>query len=202
MTAVEPFKLHCIGAVPSPCPDDVEHKLLARIAKQDRAALAEFYDHFQQRLFGYLFRLTNSRVLAEDVLQEVLLVVWRTAESYRGESKVSSWVFGIAHNLALAALRHDHADQQVGWETVAEVESDEPSLEDDTISRVNAETILKALEHLTPIHRSVLELAIYQDFSCKEIAVITGVAEGTVKSRLSYARRALKAALILQNEEF
>ena len=188
--------------MPSPCTDDVEHQLLARIAKQDRAALAEFYDHFQQRLFGYLFRFTNSRVLAEDVLQEVLLVVWRTADSYRGESKASSWVFGIAHNLALTALRHDHGDQQVEWETVAEVESDDPSLEDDTISRVTAETILKALAHLTPTHRAVLELAIYQDFSCKEIAVITGVAEGTVKSRLSYARRALKAALIFQNEEF
>jgi RNA polymerase sigma-70 factor (ECF subfamily) len=60
---------------------------------------------------------------------------------------------------------------------------------------------MQALSELTPDHREVLELAFYQEFSCKEIAAITSVPEGTVKSRLSYARKTLKAILLRQREE-
>ncbi len=183
--------------------DDEQHErgLLRRVARRDQTALAEFYERYRVRLFGYLFRVIGEQQAAEDTLQEVLLVVWQKADSYRGSGKVSSWLFGIAHHLAMGALRRSKSRQVVDWEAVEDLPHDEPDPEADVIQRASGEAILKALASLTPDHRAVLELAFYQEFSCKEIAQIAGVPEGTVKSRLSYARRALKAALLYKHEE-
>lgn len=181
--------------------EDYDRTLLKRITRHDQSALAEFYARYQSRLFGYLFRVIGGKQLAEDVLQEVMLVVWQKAHTYRGSAKVSSWLFGIAHNLAMGALRSDRTVNNVDLENVSDVQDGEPMPEDNVISRVSGEAVLKALISLTPSHRAVLELAFYQEFSCKEMARILDVPEGTVKSRLSYARRALKAALLRSEEE-
>jgi RNA polymerase sigma-70 factor (ECF subfamily) len=171
--------------------------LITRLSHKERSALTEFYERFQQPVFGYLYRFLGSRELAEDVLQDVMLVVWQKADTFRGRGRVQNWVFGIAHHLAALALRRETS-------TAIEVDLDLPdgelTLEDDAIRKATAEEITAALTHLTPVHREVLELAFYQDFSCKEIAAIVGIAEGTVKSRLSYARRTLKAVLLCRVE--
>lgn len=201
MTALGHLNVYQAPAEQTANPDAVAKTLIARIAQRDKSALAAFYNQFSLRLFGYLYRLTNNRSLAEDILQEVMLVVWEKADCYRGESKVSSWVFGIAHNLALAALRRDQSGDWLEWDAVEAVESDTPALEENVIHLANTEAIMQALSELTPDHREVLELAFYQEFSCKEIAAIASVPEGTVKSRLSYARKTLKAILLRQREE-
>src|SRR5262249_28231471 len=87
--------------------DEADLALLSRLAQRDQAALAAFYERFQRPVFGYLFRFMGSRELAEDVLQEVMLVAWQKAGSFRGQGRVQSWVFGIAHNLATVALRRE-----------------------------------------------------------------------------------------------
>ena len=188
------------GAVETVTEDQHERALLKRIAKRDQTALAEFYALYQGRLFGYLFRVIGAQQQAEDVMQDVMLVIWQKSESFRGDSKVSSWLFGIAHHLAMAALRREKSDRYVDWEAVEAMPDEEMSPEADVIGRASGEAVLQALTALTPDHRAVLELAFYQEFSCKEIALITGVPEGTVKSRLSYARRALKAVLLRSQE--
>ncbi len=180
--------------------DEADLALLSRLAQQDRTALAAFYARFQRPVFGYLYRFLGSRELAEDVLQEVMLVAWQKAESFRGEGRVQGWVFGIAHRLATLALRRESGNL-LELDAGIALPDGAPMLEDDAIRKSTVEELVAALASLTPLHREVLELAFYQDFSCKEIASIVGIPEGTVKSRLSYARRSLKAILLCRVEK-
>lgn len=170
--------------------------ILTRVANKDREALAEVYASVQRPLFRYLFHLLGRKELAEDVLQEVMVVVWQKAHTYHGSGSVVSWIFGVAHHQAFKALRRNSDARTLDLEAVGEFPDEALNPEADLLRRATSEAIGQALASLTPEHREVLELAFFQDFSGKEIAAIVGVPQGTVKSRLSYARRALKAALL------
>ncbi len=170
--------------------------LLKRVAKRDREALSEIYQRFQRPLFSYLFHLLGQKELAEDILQEVIVIVWQKAHTFQGAGQAAHWIFGIAHHQAFKALRRDTHASFVELETALELSDEMQNPETDLLRRVTHEEVAQALACLTPEHREVLELAFFQDFACKEIAAIAGVPLGTVKSRLSYARRALKAALL------
>lgn len=176
--------------------EDAERGLLARVARKERTALAEVYARFQRPLFSYLFHLLGQKELAEDVLQEVMLVVWQKAYTYRGSSSVSGWIFGIAHHQAFNVLRRKKNAVCVELEEALDVPDEASDPEANTIRKMSGEMMLTCLALLSPEHREVLDLAFFQDFSCKEIATIVGIPEGTVKSRLSYARRALKTILL------
>ena len=180
------------GAVGQP---SLENLLLARVAKQDREALAEVYARFQRPLFRYLFHLLGQKELAEDVLQEVMVIVWQRAHTFRGTTQAAGWIFGIAHHQAFKALRQDARTPLIELEAASDLADEALDPEADLLRQTTHEEIASAMACLTPVHREVLELAFFQDFACKEIAAIAGIPLGTVKSRLSYARRALKAAL-------
>lgn len=173
-----------------------ENLLLARVAKRDREALAEVYVRFQRPLFSYLFHLLGQKELAEDVLQEVLLIIWQKAHTFQRTARAAHWIFGIAHHQAFKALRRDARVTFLDLEVALDLSDETLDPEADLLRRTTREEITSALACLTPEHREVLELAFFQDFACKEIAAIVGIPLGTVKSRLSYARRALKAALL------
>lgn len=173
-----------------------ENLLLARVAKKDREALAEVYARFQRPLFRYLFHLLGQKELAEDVLQEVMLIVWQKAHTFQGTAQAASWMFGIAHHQAFKALRRDASATCIELEAASDLADEALDPEADLLRQTTHEEIANALACLTPEHREVLELAFFHDFACKEIAAIAGIPLGTVKSRLSYARRALKAALL------
>ncbi len=196
MAKLEPFRL--AGAVSQRLArqESTEHTLLARVARKERSALVDVYERFQQPLFSYLFRLLGQKELAEDVLQEVMLIVWQKASTFKGSGTASGWIFGIAHHQAFKALRRDAGKDFIELEAALELPDEALTPEEGALHHATHEEIAAALACLTPEHREVLELAFLQDFSCKEIAAISKVPEGTVKSRLSYARRALKAALL------
>ncbi len=169
--------------------------LLLQVAKRDREALAEIYGRFQRPLFRYLFHLLGQKELAEDVLQEVFVVVWQKAHTFQCRSEATHWIFGIAHHQAFKALRRE-TKVVPGLDDALDLPDEAASPEANLLSQTTTEEIAAALACLTPEHREVLELAFFQDFTGKEIAAIIGIPPGTVKSRLSYARRALKAALL------
>lgn len=173
-----------------------ENLLLARVAKQDREALAEVYARFQRPLFRYLFHLLGQKELAEDVLQEVMMAIWQKAYTFQGNAPAAGWIFGIAHHQAFKALRQDARATFIELEAAEELADEALGPEADLLRQTTHEEIARAMACLTPEHREVLELAFFQDFACKEIAAIANIPLGTVKSRLSYARRALKAALL------
>jgi len=174
--------------------------LLARVALGDEDALRRLYEAFRPRLRRYLWhQLGGDLAAVEDALQDVFVAVWRTAAGYRGDASVATWIFQIARYRALHARRDRRGPGDVrslegdgpeaspppGWEAST-------SSEDGVLDRL---ALAQALAALSPKHREALYLVSRQGFSLEEAAAILGVPVGTVKSRMSYARKALLAAL-------
>ncbi len=177
-------------------PDD--EALLAQVARGDQEALRELYARYRPRLRRYLWYQFDGDVgRLEEALQDVFLAVWRSAGKYRGEARVATWLFQIAHHQVLHARRDaarritgtlapfgEHLDEEIApdpaWQSV--------SHEDEVLDRL---VLVEALGRLSARHRAVLELIFVHGFSPGEVARILDVPDGTVKSRISYARRAL-----------
>lgn len=173
----------------------VDAELLERIARQDRLALRTFFARYHVRLFRYLARLTRNEAMAEELVNEVFLSVWRNAASFQGQSAVSSWVFAIARNRAMSELRKRREDTLDDPDSYDEM--DEADTPEETALKVDKAAALRAcLDKLSPDHREVIELVYYQEKSVKEVADIVGIPENTVKTRMFHARQ--KLSLILR----
>jgi RNA polymerase sigma-70 factor, ECF subfamily len=173
--------------------------LVRRMVNGDEAALQDLYAAYGQRLYAYALRLTNDPAMAEDVVQEVLVSVWRTAGRYRGEGRVLAWLLGIVHNIAIKAMRN--RPLPISDELEATLPAANVSLEEQVEASEQARWVRQALNDLSTEHRSVLELVFYQGLSLAEVAQVCNCPSGTVKSRLSYARQYLRSVLSRQNME-
>ena len=165
-----------------------ELALLGRIARGDRRAFSELYRQYHPRLYGYLRRLLPDPGIVEEVLDDVMLVVWKDARKFRGGAAVSSWIFGIAYRKALTAMRSERRYQ-------APLDR---SADADAVARVSSrhdEWIRAALMQLSADHRQVVELTYFSGFSYQEIAEIAGCPVNTVKTRMFHARRRLRVLL-------
>jgi RNA polymerase sigma-70 factor (ECF subfamily) len=130
--------------------------------------------------------------VAEELTQELFLVVWRDARRFRGRASVRTWMYRIAYNQAVSWLRKK---KPVLWEEAPEIESSEPWPETQALLAEQREKIVASLAELSPDHRTVIELTFYHQMSYQEISQVMDCPVGTVKSRMSYARRYLAAAL-------
>ena len=162
--------------------------LLERVRHGDRSAFSELYEQYHPRLYGYLLRLLANPVMVEEVLDDVMFVVWTDARKFRGTAAVSSWIFGIAYRKALTAIRADRRYQS-GLDRHADIDAVAGE------SKQQAEWIHAGLLQLSPEHRQVVELTYYGGFSYQEIADIAGCPVNTVKTRMFHARRRLKILL-------
>ena len=165
-----------------------ELALLELVRRGDRGAFSELYRQYHPRLYGYLRRLLSNPATIEEVLDDVMFVVWKDAGKYRGNAAVSSWVFGIAYRKALTAMRAERR-----YQAPLDRSSDA-----DTYARESprhSEWIRVALEQLSPDHRQVVELTYFGGFSYQEIAEVAGCPVNTVKTRMFHARRRLKVLL-------
>jgi RNA polymerase sigma-70 factor (ECF subfamily) len=168
--------------------------LLRRIASGDRDALAEVYATYGGTLFRYLLQLTGEPSLAEEILQDTLVGVWRSAGTFEGRSSVQTWLIGIARRQAHNTLRR-RALPRADAEELDVLAAPDPNPEDAVLAEAEREEVAAAIRWLSPAHREVLTLAFVQELSYCEIATIVGVPEGTIKSRLSNAKRRLRALL-------
>lgn len=165
-----------------------ELALLGRVRRGDREAFCELYRRYYPRLYGYLRRLLSDPGTVEEVLDDVMLVVWKDARKYRGDAAVSSWIFAIAYRKAMTAMRTERRyqaplDRNASADAVASVSSQ------------HDEWIRVALMQLSPDHRQVVELTYFSGFSYQEIAEIVGCPMNTVKTRMFHARRRLRVLL-------
>ncbi len=174
------------------CEAATDRQLLRRVAQGDEEALGILYQRHSRSLYNYLLRLIHEPALAEDLLQEVFVAAWQGAGRFRGRSKVTTWLFRIAHNQAVSWLRC--RKRECTLEKVADL-AVEGSPAEQMMGRWRADRIQAALEQLSPKHRAVLELAFYHELSYQDIAEVVGCPVGTVKSRVSYARHYLQEAL-------
>ena len=148
------------------------------------------FARYRVALYRWLLRFVDDGALAEDLLSEVFLDVWRHAASFEARSSVSTWLLAIARYKALSARRR-RTDAELDEATVSTV----PDIADDpevTLQKKNrAEALRQSLLLLSPDHREVIDLAYYHGKSIKEIAEIVSISEATVKTRMFYARRKL-----------
>lgn len=169
-------------------PNDDEHRLLHAVAGGDRRAFEALFFSYFPRLSRFLSRFGQSRETVEEIVNDTFLVVWRRAGDFRGTSRVSTWIIGIAYRIALKSLRRD-----------ARFGSDEPPTEEPNIDPwKNLEMqdwLLRALAQLPSEQRVVLELTYQFGLAVDEISVITGVPVGTVKTRMFHARQKLRTYL-------
>ena len=167
--------------------------LVERIAAKDESALRELYAVYGQRLYAYALRLTEDPAQAEDVLQDTLVTVWHSAKKFRGEGRLLAWLLGIVHHTALKFLRH--RPNSISEEMENSLPATDLLPEEQIQINEQSEWVRRGLHSLSSDHRVVLELVFYQGLSLEEIAQVCGCPVGTVKSRLSYARRQLRGVL-------
>ena len=175
-----------------------EQKLLAQVATGDEEALHQLYLAYRPRLYRYLWhQLGGDAHSVEEALQDVFLAVWRSAGRYRAEARVSTWIYQISHHVALdTRRRQDKHNSNVRFEFRDTAEEDPPDWPD-AASMACDDSVLDrlalgdAFDRLSLKHREVLALVFQQGFSPDEAAQIMGVATGTIRSRISYARKAL-----------
>ncbi len=169
-----------------------ERHLIERVAARDSAAFQELYFLYHRRLARFLTRLVRRFEIAEEVINDTMWVVWRKAGDFRGASRVSTWIMGIAYRRALKTLQRvsnitAHENPQ---ETLPELTSDEPLRTDEL-----REWLAVALERLPLEQRMVLELTYLMGHSCEEIGAIMDCPVNTVKTRMFHARQKLRVML-------
>ena len=171
---------------------DEDLALLERIAAGDRAAMQRLYFAYHRRLTRFLLRAVRRPDLAEEIVNDTMFTVWRCARDFRGESRVSTWVMGIAYRLALKRMRRDRRSP----ETLSiEQHEIDPGNDAGASQRELRECIDRALFSLPAPQRLVIELAYFMGCSCAEIATIADCPVNTVKTRLFHARERLRASL-------
>jgi len=170
---------------------DIE--LMDQISRRDENAFHELYAVYGQPMYAYAVRITSDAAQAEDVVQDSLVTVWNTAGTYRGSSRLKTWLLGIVHHTAVKSLRH--LSNPITDEMEETVEDGGTRLDDLVQNRDAASRLKSGLEQLSPEHRAVLDLVFFQGLNLKETADVIGCPVGTVKSRLSYARTRLKGLL-------
>ena len=162
--------------------------LLRRVAQREKEAFRTLYHALYPQLGRYLFRLTGRADDVDELLNDVMWVVWEKAAAFRGESQVTTWVLGIATRKTYRW----HA-QRRRQQTLVELQAETLAVAD-TVD-VGRDDLSASLEQLSSEHRQTLELAYYFGYSCEEIARIMECPLGTVKTRLHYARKRLRQLL-------
>jgi len=163
-----------------------ERELIAKIAKKDQNAFQTFFYIYKNRLYYYFYKLLENQEDAEELTMETFFRIYRNAGTFRGESKVSSWVFGIARRVCLEHLK----EKNKSIKTLELYEGDAVS-EGSPINE-DVELVRKAIEKLAPYEREVLFLAYYEELPYEDIAKVLDIPVGTVKSRVFNAKAKLK----------
>jgi len=173
-----------------------EAELLQRVAEGDRRALHCLYMDYFGRLGRFLTRVTTRPEVIEEVINDTMLAVWHQAGQFRGDSKPSTWIFGISYRIALKTLQRGSRTDCMALDIGPGEDLGDDTEVGDLLGRAEVEDWLAAaLEQLSTEHRLAIELAYYMGMSCEEIAQVTDCPVGTVKTRIFYARRYLRKTL-------
>jgi RNA polymerase sigma-70 factor (ECF subfamily) len=160
--------------------------------KRDEPAFRELVNRWEPRLYYYLRRIVENENDVWDILQETWLAVFQNIRKLQDPLKFPTWLYRIGHNKAVNLLRKENKYAQITDEQMTD-----HCENNNTVLAVKEQTELvhKVLEKLKLAHREVLTLYFLESFSIKEMAQIVGVSEGTIKSRLYYAKHKLHEAL-------
>ena len=181
-------------------PPRADVELIASMAAGDRQSHRLLYERHATAILRYLIgRLDGDKALAEEVLQEVMLAAWQAAADFRGASRVSTWLFGIAHHRAANTLRRRRrevlSEDPTTMSAARQVAGTIETGRRDSRQVDHRVDLDRALADLPDAQRAALELVFYHGLPVVEAAMVLGVAPGTVKSRLFRAKARLRSEL-------
>ncbi|GGA30035.1 RNA polymerase sigma factor [Dyella nitratireducens] len=177
---------------------DEEAALLSRVAAEEKDAFEALYRLYSPRLQRFVRGVTKQPALVEEILDDTMMVVWRKAYTFNHSAKVSTWILAIAYRQSLKALKR--LGQRQDTEPYEGADASTPGPDDALQQQEVRKHLDDALAALSPEQRAVMELTYYFGYACREIAQIMGCPVDTVKTRMFYARRKLKASLASQRE--
>ena len=181
-------------------PSDVE--LLVGIARHDEASLAALYDRYNRLAFSLALRVVNDRGRAEDVVQDAFLAVWRKAGTFvEGRGSVKTWLTSIVRNRAIdlvRARRESDADDET---VLLALRDGAPGVLEQVTAGLDRDLVRAAVQALPAEQQQAISMAYFEGRSHSEIAELTGLPLGTVKSRIRLAMARLRDALVLAQTE-
>ncbi len=189
--------------------DELEQTaFVERLRARDERAFNQLVRAYERRVFGLVFRMLGNREEAEDLAQEVFVQIFKAIDQFRGDARLSTWIYRIAVNLCKNRskyLSRRHANKQDDIEALGDrapmstakgTTAGSIARPDDLLVGMQVERVVQqAIDSLEPEFREALILRDVEDLSYEEIAQITGLPDGTVKSRIHRARTQLKAAI-------
>lgn len=190
------------GAAPSaaaaaPASPSADEALLEGLRQGEAAAVEALYDRYHSVALGLALRVVRNYELAEDVVQEAFLAVWRQAASYRAErGTVRTWLLSIVHHRAVDRLRRRDVPAAALEEPLPD--TGQPELWEQAASAIQSEHVRAALRALPAEQRSTVVLAYFDGLSCQQIADRLRLPLGTVKGRMRLALQKLR--VLLQSE--
>ena len=167
-----------------------DEMLVARIAAGDRLAMQTLFARHRTAIYRWLLRFVGNETVAEDLLSDVFLDVWRQAGRFEGRSAVTTWLLSIARFKALSARRR-RTDAPLDETIEATVADSADNAEVVLEKKHQGEMLRDALTKLSPEHREIIDLVYYHEKSVDDAADILSIPRATVKTRMFYARKKL-----------
>ena len=174
-------------------------ELLRAVEKGSEDAIRELYSGYSRRIYAFALNRIKDPALAEEIVVDTMHEVWKHPDRFRGESRFSTWLLGIARYKILSVLR---ARKPAHEELDEEMPSDCETAFDILAQKQRREGVQHCMGKLSAEHGECLHLVFYEGFSVKEVAEVQSVPENTVKTRLYHARQKIKNCLrlLLENE--
>jgi RNA polymerase sigma-70 factor, ECF subfamily len=193
-SALMPSKLAGTNLQPVSMQAASDEVVIGRIAAGDKLAMQVLFARHHVRIYRFVLGLVRNQTLAEDLMSEVFLDVWRQAGKFEARSTVSTWLLAIARFKALSSLRK-RSEEELDEEAAAAIEDAGDDPEVAVQKKDTSEVLRKAIGQLSPEHREIIDLVYYHEKSIEEVAEIVGIPENTVKTRMFYARKRLSELL-------
>lgn len=173
-------------------PDDAD--LIARIGAGDETAVRVLYARHHVRVYRFVLRFVRKEAVAEEIVNEVFLDVWRNADRFEGRAKGLTWLLTIARNKAISTLRR-RPELELDEKMAVRIEdmSDTPEV---SVQKADKSALIRAcIGMLSPEHREIIDLVYYHEMSIRDVGEIVGIPTNTVKTRMFYARKKLSELL-------
>lgn len=183
-------------------PNTSDEELLSLLSHIEHKEQAFEYlvDRYSQQLYAVIRRIVHRHEDADDVLQNTFIKVWKNIESFKGKSKLSTWMYTIATNEALSHLRREKPSRKLPMTTeeydLAQTLISDPHFDGDEVEA----QFMAAIDQLPEKQKITFELRYFQDLPYKEISEITGTSEGALKANYHHAVKKLKAYLDLDEQ--
>jgi RNA polymerase sigma-70 factor (ECF subfamily) len=165
--------------------DDVAGRLLLRAGRGDQSAFAELFDELSPMVHGVVLKVVRDPAQAEEVTQEVFVELWRLAARFDGtKGSARSWAATLAHRRAIDRVRSEQASRDRQTRDASHASRDHDVVVAEVETSIDQARVRRALAQLSDLQREAVELAYFGGHTYREVAVLLGVAEGTVKSRI------------------